>query len=77
MTVRHFVSPVGRLQTWLFGRGVAGNRWSRDAFFAVITIRALRDMARRRPQTLALDKLAPGEGIRVTTAPRDRVRSSR
>jgi hypothetical protein len=65
---REMISPVRQIESRAFARGAGGSKLFGDLFLLVITARAARRAIKRRPQTLAFDKLAPGESISVRTA---------
>jgi hypothetical protein len=71
--------PFPRLRGWRMrlspSRALEQAAWSRkgawtNVIFLLFAGRAARGFLKRKPETLALDKLRPGESITVITAPR-------
>jgi hypothetical protein len=79
---RALMSPMRQLESRAFARAAGGNPIFSNLFLTVAGLRALRRSFKRKPEVLILDKLEPGQGLRVRTAkppkrgmgPRDRQR---
>ena len=64
--LRARLSPVRVIETAVWTRGGG----SSNLILLLLGARMARKAVRRKPEFLARDKLAPGEGIVVSTAPR-------
>jgi hypothetical protein len=68
MNLRSMLSPVRRIEGRVYAKSSQGSPVFGNLFLVLIALRAARQAAKRKPEVLAIDRLEPGQGLRVITA---------